>query len=210
MIPHKSSKLSALFLVIFFLAACATNLPTDLSTDISTDNFGSITKINDQIVHFSNGQKGQLPFSTTKNPTIIYLVRHAEKMETGESDPLLTPQGMERANRLKDILEKAKLQQIYSTDYQRTQMTAAPTAEQTKLEVQSYDPRALADFANQLKQEAKGQKILVVGHSNTTPTLANALLGEEQFSPFDESEYGHFLAVVINENGETKGLDFNY
>lgn len=199
---HKNSKLSALFFSLFFLVSCATSQ--------QTSNFSSIAKITNESVYFIDGKKMKLPYVKAKNTTIVYLVRHAEKEATDGRDPLLTKEGMERADRLQTLLQAVEMDAIYSTNYQRTQLTAAPTAKNKELDVESYDPRALDAFANQLKQEKKGQKILVVGHSNTTPTLANALIGQTQFTKLDESEYGHLFVVVIKEDGTTKGFDLNF
>lgn len=199
---YKNRKLSALFLGIFLMFACATSQ--------QTSNFTSIAKITNESVHFSNGKKEKLPYKSDKNRTIVYLVRHAEKEITEDKDPLLTKEGRERANRLQNILKEVDLDKIYSTNYQRTQLTAAPTANNKNIEIQAYNPRDLDAFATQLKAEGKGQKILVVGHSNTTPTLTNALLGQQKFTKLDESEYGHLFVVVLSGKGEAKGFDFNF
>ena len=53
--------------------------------------------------------------------TTIYLVRHAEKEEG--KDPLLTTKGQQRAGDLMRILKSKNLQDIYVTQYRRTQMT---------------------------------------------------------------------------------------
>lgn len=199
---YKNRKLSALFLGLFFIVSCAISQ--------QTSNFSSIAKITNESVYFIDGKKMKLPYVKAKNTTVVYLVRHAEKEATEGRDPLLTKEGMERADRLQLLLKAVDVDAIYSTNYQRTQLTAAPTAKSKQLEIESYDPRALDAFATQLKKEGKGQKILVVGHSNTTPTLTNALIGQTQFTKLDESEYGHLFMVVIKEDGTTKGFDLNF
>lgn len=127
----------------------------------------------------------------------FYLVRHAEK-QTGD-DPLLTPEGEARAATLAQILADKGLTQIHSTNYRRTLETAAPIAERTGLEVALYDPRDLSGFADELRA-SKGVH-LVVGHSNTTPQLAQAL-GAEPGSEIDESSEYDRLYVITLDSGE--------
>ena len=73
---------------------------------------------------------------------VAFLVRHAEKMETGE-DPDLTTAGESRARDLAAMLRTAGITQVHSSDYKRTRNTAAPTAERLGLKVRIYDPRDL-------------------------------------------------------------------
>lgn len=58
----------------------------------------------------------------------VYLARHAEKQRDSD-DPRLTRCGTFRANQLADIFRNVELTTIYSTSYQRTMETAAPTAQ---------------------------------------------------------------------------------
>ena len=133
----------------------------------------------------------------------IFLVRHAEK-QTG-NDPSLTPEGRERATTLARILGDKGLTHIHSTNYRRTIETAAPIAAQTGLEIEQYDPRDLASFADELRA-APGIH-LVVGHSNTTPQLAEAL-GGEPGSPIDEqSEYDRLYVISLNGQDVTSTIE---
>lgn len=137
----------------------------------------------------------------------IYLVRHAEKLT--DTDPGLTEKGIARAKALAHLMKSIDLSVVYSTPYKRTMMTAAPSAEQAKLEVQSYDPRALKDFANKLKADfmANGQSILVVGHSNTTPVLAS-MLTDTEHRMLNEDEYSHLF--VVQTEGDGLRFDIRY
>ena len=117
-------------------------------------------------------------------PSKIYLVRHAEKVTTVR-DGDLTEQGQQRAQNVAHMLKSAGINAIYSTDYKRTQQTAAPLAQSLNLKVQSYNPRELKVFAENLKQQSG--VIMVVGHSNTTPYLVRLLGGEAK--DMTEKEY---------------------
>ena len=136
-----------------------------------------------------NAQKSEEIFT-------IYLVRHAEKelSAVNPKDPPLTPCGMQRAESLATFLKDVDLDEIYSTDYLRTKSTAQPTVREKGKEVQFYDPNKLEEFAKLLINNKKDA--LVVGHSNTTATLAGLLVGEELGS-FDESIYNRVYQVVL-------------
>ncbi len=126
-----------------------------------------------------------------------YLVRHAEKL-TGD-DPALTPEGTLRAEALRQRLSGTSLSAIYSSDYKRTQDTAAPIAAAQNLSVISYDPRDLPGIAEVLKNQSGS--ILVVGHSNTTPQLAELLGGEPGEPIVEATEYDRLY--IITRSGET-------
>ncbi|SDD39457.1 gamma subclass chorismate mutase AroQ [Kordiimonas lacus] len=128
----------------------------------------------------------------------IYLVRHAEKVADGTRDPDLTAMGRARADWIAGYLADKGLTGIYSTDYKRTRETAQPTAEKTGLAVNLYDPRALDAFAAELK--SKDGVFLVVGHSNTTPMLANLLAGSH-LKYAGEDVYDQIFKVKLSEAG---------
>lgn len=124
----------------------------------------------------------------------VFLVRHAEK-QSGEN-PSLTEAGEQRAEMLAGLLSDEGITHIHSTDYKRTLETAAPLAAQTGIEITLYDPRDLEAFADEL---AATQGVhLVVGHSNTTPQLAEALGGAPGSDIDEASEYDRLYVVSFN------------
>jgi broad specificity phosphatase PhoE len=143
--------------------------------------------------------------------TTIYLIRHAEKDRTDPSnpDPELNQDGLGRAMHWAEILDEIPLDIIYSTDYERTSMTAAPTSVKKDIPIEYYDPSALnvMDF----KKEIMGKKVLIVGHSNTTPDLVNKLLGKENtYSSMDDSDNGSlFIVHLFGNQSEVSRLHIN-
>lgn len=130
----------------------------------------------------------------------VFLVRHAEKMPG--PDPVLTSDGKARAEALADLLEDAGIEHIHSSDYQRTRQTAAPLAGRLDLPIRLYDPRDLPALAAQLSEE--GGRHLVVGHSNTTPPLADALGGDGGDPIVEATEYDRlYLVTISGEDIET-------
>ena len=131
--------------------------------------------------------------------TTFYLIRHAEKDRSNpdDADPELNQKGLGRAMHWAEILKDANIDAIYSTDYARTSMTAAPASVKYNIDVQYYDPRALD--LDQFKTDNINKNVLVVGHSNTTPQMANMLLGDEKYEALDDSENGAlFIIKIVN------------
>lgn len=128
--------------------------------------------------------------------TVIYLVRHAEKVDDSR-DPPLSELGLERALLLAQMLRDADLTHLYSTDLERTRDTANPIALQTGLEVKIYDSQHLTEFAGLLR--ATPGRHLVVGHSNTTPQLVRLLGGKS--SEIADAEYDRLYMLTIKPKG---------
>ncbi|NQZ11317.1 MAG: pre-peptidase C-terminal domain-containing protein [Algicola sp.] len=128
---------------------------------------------------------------------IIYLTRHAEKQTAG-SDPALTEAGQLRAQNIADLLKRANISSIYSTDYNRTKQTAQPLSAAISVPVTLYDPSQLPSLASQLNNLTGNT--LVVGHSNTTPELVGFLGGEA--TAISESEFDRLYQVIIGDNGQ--------
>ena len=144
----------------------------------------------------------------TAKVTTLILVRHAEKADDGTSDPGLTAAGQVRAGKLAAMLAPAGVDAVFSTPYQRTRATAAPLAEQTKLEIQEYDPKD-PDFASRLLADHAGETLLIVGHSNTIPGLVNTLTGTSAFNNLDDMEYDKLFIVHVRAGkGDAVVLSF--
>lgn len=140
----------------------------------------------------------------------FYFIRHAEKdrTDTNNADPELNQKGLGRAMHWAEILKDIELDAIYSTDYSRTSMTAAPTSVKKDIDVQYYDPSAMD--IEQFKTDNLNKAVLVVGHSNTTPDFVNKMIGEEKYALLDDSDNGSlFIVKMINETVTVQQLHFN-
>jgi broad specificity phosphatase PhoE len=138
--------------------------------------------------------------------TTFYLVRHAEKVTTDPSnkDPLLTENGQKRATDLAKKLKKKKITAIYSTDFQRTKLTAKPLSDKLKIDTKIYNAKLLKEFTSSVLKENTGGNILIVGHSNTVLETIEALGGKRPFTEITEQDYDYFFTVNIEENGTVK------
>ncbi len=130
----------------------------------------------------------------------FYFIRHAEKDRSNSenSDPELTQRGLGRAMHWAEILRDVELDAIYSTDYNRTSMTAAPTSVKQDVDVEYYDPRII-DY-EQFKADNLNRTVLVVGHSNTTPEFVNNIIGEQKYAAMADDDNGS-LFIVEMANG---------
>src|SRR6478672_13139476 len=71
---------------------------------------------------------GSRPTHKAAPPTVILLVRHAEKAAQPPQDPPLTEAGLARAQALVAVARDAGVSAIITTQYERTRKTAEPTA----------------------------------------------------------------------------------
>lgn len=149
--------------------------------------------------------------------TTFILVRHAEK-ETGAAsmqngamtkDPELNELGKARALRLADMLQRQPIAAIYSTNYKRTTNTVKPLAEKTGVTIQLYEPmqeQVILDILN----KHRGQTVLIVGHSNNIPQIANTLLGKKEFADYDEHYYENMMIISVVEPGTAGAVQVKY
>ena len=110
---------------------------------------------------------------TRPAPTVVYLVRHAEK--TGEErDADLSAEGRTRADVLAWMLRDVHLDAVFSTEYRRTLDTVRPTATRKGLTVTPYAAKG-GQLIPKIQNEFGGKTVLVCGHSNTIPKLLDNL-----------------------------------
>ncbi|WP_422353865.1 SixA phosphatase family protein [Roseivirga pacifica] len=133
--------------------------------------------------------------------TTFILVRHAEKGTDDARNPNLSEIGKTRAEKLKTVLASTEIAAIYSTPYKRTEQTVESIATSLGLKVQPYDPSNMDLVVDVLKAH-KGKTVLVSGHSNTTPIVANFLLGVEKFGWLKEDEYDKIFIVTVSDIGK--------
>ena len=108
----------------------------------------------------------------------VFLVRHAERADSGMSpapgaDPDLSEAGKARAESLATVLKDANITAIFTTQYKRTQQTAAPLAKALGITLTIVPSKDTVDLVKQVKA-AKGN-VLVVGHSNSVPDVIKGL-----------------------------------
>ncbi|WP_047546866.1 SixA phosphatase family protein [Psychroserpens sp. Hel_I_66] len=138
--------------------------------------------------------------------TTYYFIRHAEKDRRNDSNrnPDLNKLGQKRAKKWAKYFKKINLDAVYATNYNRTQQTAQPTAEQKNLDVLDYDASTL--YSEEFKNATKGKTVLIVGHSNTTPAFVNMILGDKKYEDIDDNDNSQLFIVTISEDKITDEL----
>ena len=154
-----------------------------------------ISAIQDGVIIDQAGQ--EFVIDINESDKVYYLVRHAEKDTVPTDNPKLTEIGIERANYLANMMKGTRIDGIYSTMYTRTLFTIDSLASRKGLKILPYEPSALKLLYETISQDSTQSAVIIAGHSNTTPALANVILGRQEFtSGFDESDYDNILIVV--------------
>ena len=137
--------------------------------------------------------------------TTYYFIRHAEKLRIDKTDknPNLNFNGYKRAEAWKDVFSDVPFDAIYSTDYNRTKLTAKPTATSKNLPILLYNPNTM--YSEAFQNNTKGKTVLVVGHSNTTNVFVNKILGIEKYKEIKDNNNSNLYIVTIS-NGKISSI----
>jgi broad specificity phosphatase PhoE len=141
--------------------------------------------------------------------TTFILIRHAEKVKDGTQDPELSAEGKQRAEALAKMLERNGIASVYSTNFKRTQQTVLPIAQAKGITVQTYQQTDKTWLQN-IAKENVGKIVLIVGHSNTIPEMANTLLGEEKFEQYPDTLYDQMLVIQYSVTTKPSVLVLRY
>lgn len=131
---------------------------------------------------------------------LVIVVRHAERADGGsmspnaQPDPLLSKEGVARAQRLASMLAESGIKAVYATEYHRTQDTAAPIAKKLGLQVQTTHKAVdVPGLVAELKAQHANDVVLLVGHSNSLPLVIKALGGPAITIAEEEYDAIYFL-----------------
>jgi phosphohistidine phosphatase SixA len=130
--------------------------------------------------------------------TVVLVMRHAEAGGEG-ADPLLSAAGEARAARLAALFAAAPglaPDGIIVSEHRRTQETARPLATALGVPVIVVPAEEPAQTARRALKEFRGQRVLVIGHSNTVPDIVRNL-SHDPVPAMAESEYGTLYVVAV-------------
>jgi phosphohistidine phosphatase SixA len=156
----------------------------------------------------------------TFKATTVFLVRHAEKAAEPAQDPPLLETGNVRSQQLARILGKARIKAIYTSQFLRTKQTAEPLAKQSGVAIMTMPIRMDPSNPREVSQqsireltervyEAKGESVLIVGHSNTVPEVIR-MLGGDIAPTIDEKEFDDLFIVTVYARGKAKVTHLKY
>lgn len=143
--------------------------------------------------------------SAQQKLTTFILLRHAEKAGDGSKDPALTEPGKRRAENLVSLLKNTSISALYSTAFIRTRETLRPLAKARSLEIREYEAFK-PEPIDKIVEDHRGETVVICGHSNNIPWIANYLTGGEKFANFDDGDYGNVLIVTVAERGRATSV----
>jgi phosphohistidine phosphatase SixA len=152
----------------------------------------------------------------------VYLVRHAEKQ-----DDALSANGKLQAGKLAVFLKDAGITAIYTTQFKRTQETAAPlkalieaNGDTVRLETLTIGDDFLAHLddlsllesyaksaAKTVREKSADEFILIVGHDNTVPAIIKAL-GFQPKVTIQPTEFDHLFLLIPKGTGDLAAPGF--
>ncbi len=138
----------------------------------------------------------------------VYIVRHAEKGINPPQDPPLTAAGQVRAEALNHVLKDAGVQVVIASQFQRTQQTVHPTANELGLVVKVIDAGHFDEIAQQAMASV-GSVSLICGHSNTVPDIIEAL-GGDAMADIEEDQFDNLFVVTKRKWHGTQVLPLKY
>ena len=155
---------------------------------------------------------GAAPSQPAAPSTVVLIVRHAERAP-GSGDVPISDAGQARAQALAEVGRVAGVSAVITTQFQRTQQTAAPLATALGLTpavvaAQADAAKHAADVAAAVRAQA-GKTVLVVGHSNTVPAIV-AALGGPRFKDFCEPEYDNLIVMVLDAESGVRTVRTKY
>lgn len=151
------------------------------------------------------------PLAAQSAPTVVIIVRHADKAAAPAGDPPLTETGVERAQALSEFLKDAKVGAVMHTPTTRTRETARPTAERFGLtpEIIPSGPMPMVSAAiAEMVRKHPGKTILIAGHSNTVMPWIAALGGPKRPDLCDHQYDGIYTLVI--DGGSVRLVEARY
>ena len=145
----------------------------------------------------------------------VFLIRHAEKAAEPTDDPILSEAGSARAALLPGLFANAMPAAVFSSQFQRTRLTAQPVADAVGIPVtviaigkESADsyPQTVLESICRLPD---GATALVVGHSNTVPAMVSAWTGEPVPAIADD-QYDRLFIVRLRGCASEGWSDLRY
>lgn len=148
-----------------------------------------------------------LQSAVTTAQTVI-LVRHGQKLDA-TSDPVLSVQGDARATLLSNMLASAGVRAIYTTEYRRTKLHAAPTAKRLGLTPIVIAAKETDALLTTIRRHARDDVMLVVGHSNTLTAILKGL-GHAENVTVTEEDFDNLFIVAMQAGGAPTMVRLKY
>jgi broad specificity phosphatase PhoE len=129
----------------------------------------------------------------------VYVVRHAERLDTS-ADSELSAEGVKRSVTLSKLLAGAGITRIFATERKRTVQTAAPLAEALHVSTTIVEAANEASLVEKVRASRPIDRVLIVGHSNTVPSILRRL-GVSESVTIADTEFDNLFIVVPKSEG---------
>lgn len=149
------------------------------------------------------GLSAARPAGAADAPTVVLVVRHAEKASATATDPPLSVAGKARARVLAHVAGDAGVSAIFVTQFKRTKMTAAPLAAKLHLTPIERNAADTAGLVADIQANHAGKTVLAAGHSNTVNEIVRALTGTAM-DEIPDTQFDNLFVVTI-PNGAAAG-----
>jgi broad specificity phosphatase PhoE len=154
-------------------------------------------------------------FWSSLSTTTVIVVRHAEKELGTIDDAPLSQIGEQRAQLLArmfgDREGPGRIAAIFASNTRRAQLTAAPLAERLRIGVDTMtDAGDVQGLARTIRTRHRGQRVLVIGHSNTVPEIVRAVSRNIHVPPMADDEYSTIYIVTVPTLGRASVLKLTY
>lgn len=155
--------------------------------------------------------RGSSATAVDQGPTVVILVRHAEKaiVPPENKDPDLSSAGLARAQELARMLSESGIKAIYATQFKRTQQTVKPLADKLGLTPTQFEAKKTTELVKQIRAQNAGQVVFIAGHNNTVPEII-AALGGPTLPIIPETEFDNFYILTVQSDGTAKLLKLKY
>lgn len=141
--------------------------------------------------------------------TTVLLIRHADIDITDEvvdrNSISLNSSGEKRAQDLVNIVEKAPISAVYTSNIRRSIQTAEPLIERLRSSIEHKKIDGPKEVVKHILSNYRGKSVLVIHHANTVPEIIK-ILSNEIVGTISESEFDNFYIVNIytSDNEENK------
>lgn len=128
----------------------------------------------------------------------FYIVRHAEKENESESSGL-SREGIERGMALEKYMADKKLDTVFTSEKRRAVLTGLSVSLPQSLPqvtLEQSPALKLENFIARLKNISGNKNILIVGHTNTIPSIIQSICGR-QIMAIPETDYGFIYTITV-------------
>lgn len=147
----------------------------------------------------------------TTTATTLMLVRHAEQVKSGGNDPVLSPEGIKRADALVALLQHQPLAAIYATSLLRALQTARPLASLNNIAITNYKMEDDASFLiRSILENYAGKTILLIGHSGNIPDFLNASTKSQAYKNLSVEEFNDLYILTFFKEVPAKTIHLKY